>query len=231
MRLFARQPKTWAQSQRYELDHAIAFMKEPSFRQLHADWRAGKLNASTGHRDALMLQEFFGGDRQSFDQFFKNIAGKSCLDIGPCVFSPLSAWDVAGPRFAIEPLLSPIDEWQRTNLGESSYRDIKGFARPAEEFIRELRIDGAILCRNMLDHTPKWPFVLANISAYAAPGCKLLLWTDIDHGGEEDEGHYNITSDVSDFRNLVRQLGFRIVREYQSTGRPETNWGCFAERL
>jgi hypothetical protein len=224
--------KTWASSQDYELEHAIGFMKEPFFRQLHAEWKAGKLNASTGHRDALMLSEFFGKSREEADKFFNHIAGKTCLDIGPCVFSPLSTWDVAGTRFAVEPLLQPIEEWQETNLGASAYKDMHGYAKPAEQLIPELlgRVDGAILCRNMLDHTPKWPFVLANISAYAAPGCRLLLWTDLDHHGEADEGHYEITSDTASFKRLVEQLGFSVVREHSSPDRPETNWGCFAIR-
>ena len=92
-------------------------------------------------------------------------------------------------------------------------------------------VDGAIFCRNMLDHTPHWRAVLDNISAYACTGSKLLLWTDLDHRGDADEGHYDISSDVGRFANHIRELGFRIVREYSDAGRHELNWGCFAEKL
>lgn len=225
-------PKTWDASQEYELEHAIGFMKEPFFRQLHADWREGKLRVSEGYRDTLMLSEFFAGSLRLADAFFSEIRGKSCLDIGPCVYSPLASWDVAGKRYAVEPLLKPIEEWQLREFGVSSYRDITGFAAPAEILQTSIvgQIDGAILCRNMLDHTPKWPFVLANISAYAARGCKLMLWTDLDHRGDADEGHYDITSDPEQFKRLVEQLGFKVLREHAAK-RHETNWGCFGERL
>src|SRR5581483_3568069 len=103
---------------------------------------------------------------------------------------------------------------------------------PGETFQEALagRIDGAILCRNMLDHTPRWAFVLGNIAAYAAVGCKLLLWTDLDHLGTADEGHYDITNDSASFKRLVEALGFRVIREH-SAERAELNWGCFAEKV
>jgi hypothetical protein len=66
------------------------------------------------------------------------------------------------------------------------------------------------------------------MSEYAQPGCRLLLWTDLDHHGTEDIGHYNITLDVEAFKRLVETFGFRIVRTCQDTNRPELNWGCFA---
>jgi hypothetical protein len=222
--------KVWVDSQKYELEHAIGFMDAPFFRQLFAETKAGKLNLSTGHRDSLMLKEFFGGARAQFDQFVAHITDKSCLDVGPCVLSPLSAWDVAKQRFAVEPLVPSIEAWQRKHLGGSVYEGITAYPIPGEQLVPEIvgKIDGAILCRNMLDHTPKWPFVLANISAYAARGCRLLLWTDLDHRGDADEGHYDITTEPEHFRNFVVQLGFDIQSEYSDTQRHELNWGCSA---
>jgi len=225
--------KTWEASQKYELEHAIGFMESPSFRSHHRDLMAGRLNVSAGHRDELMLKESFGGSPEDFERFLTHIPGRACVDIGPCVASQIAGWDVARVRYAIEPLLDPIVDWQKANLGGSAYEGMVGFARPAEKLVGELvgKIDGAIVCRNMLDHTPHWPFVLSNIASYAAPGCKLLLWTDIDHRGTDDEGHYDITSDASAFKRLVEQLGFRVVREHSSADRQELNWGCFAERI
>lgn len=224
--------KTWNSSQKYELEHAIDFMNGSTFRALHGELTSGRLRVSGGYRDPLMLQEFFGGNPPEFDEFLSHIEGRVCLDIGPCTMSQIAGWDVAKERIAIEPLLEPIVLWQETNLGKSAYDGFRNYAKPAEVLVAELvlAIDGAIVCRNMLDHTPSWPFVLANISSYAVPGCKLLLWTDLDHRGTDDEGHYNITSDVSAFRRLVEQLGFNVIREYTAVQRHELNWGCLAER-
>lgn len=224
--------KSWEASQSYELEHAIAFMNEPSFRDHHSALIAGKLNVSAGFRDSLLMAEFFGGSPKDLDAFLDHVTGRTCLDIGPCVASQIAGWDVAKERIAIEPLLEPIVAWQEANLGASAFSGMRTYARPAEELIEDLRqaIDGAIVCRNMLDHTPRWPFVLSNMAAYAALGCKLLLWSDLDHRGTADEGHYDITSDVDAFKRLVAQLGFRVLREYRSTQRVELNWGCFAER-
>lgn len=239
MRFFRRRPhehsasKTWEASQRYELEHAIVYMDSPQFRSHHADLVSGKLNVSSGYRDQLMLREFFGDSSADFEHFLSHVKARVSLDIGPCVASQIAGWDVAAVRYAIEPLLDPIVEWQKSKLNGSAYEGMVGFARPAEELIGDLvgKVDGAIVCRNMLDHSPHWPFVLSNISSYAAQGCKLLLWTDIDHRGTADEGHYDITSDARAFRRLVEQLGFRVIREYSAAAREELNWGCFAERL
>ena len=233
MRLLGGKSKQWAASQKYELEHAIGFMDAPFFRGLIKDIQSGKHKLSTGYRDESMLREFFGGSRQEYEDLVSHIAGRTCLEIGPCVASQIAGWDNASKLIVVEPLLEAIISWQRANLGGSAYDGMIGFARPAEERIPELvaQIDGAILCRNMLDHTPHWREVLGNIAAYAAPGCKLLLWTDLDHRGEADEGHYDIASDTKSFAELVRQLGFKIRREYSDTARAELNWGCLADRI
>jgi hypothetical protein len=229
MKLFSRQPKKgWEQSQRYELDHAIGFMDSPFFREHFTNLKSGRYNISTGYRDALLLSEFFADSDMLFTEFQEHITEKTCLDIGPCVASQITGWDVARARIAIEPLLQPIEAWQVKNLGGSVYDGFVKHARSAEDFL-DLHIDGAIVCRNMLDHTPKWPLVLSNISSYAMPGCRLLLWTDLDHKGEADEGHYDIGCSPADFKRLVENLGFQVLREHTAQ-RDEVNWGCFAIR-
>ncbi|MFN7906413.1 MAG: hypothetical protein ACK5P5_14625, partial [Pseudobdellovibrionaceae bacterium] len=174
--------KTWGVSQAYELKHAIGFMQEPHFGALFKDHISGKLNVSTGYKDTIILNEFFAGENQDVEwkKFLEHISGKICVDIGPCVYSPLATWDVAGKRIAIEPLFEPIDRWQKQHLGRSVFENLTCYSTGADEFIPELfnKIDGAIYCRNMLDHTPNWAFVLSNIASYAIPGCKLLLWND-----------------------------------------------------
>lgn len=224
--------KNWGASQEYEMHHAREFMDTDSFRKLHADVVSGKCRVSNGYKNATLLREFFADSTEDWQKFVEHIRGKSCLDIGPCVMSPLAGWDVAGQRHVVEPLYPQIHEWQIKHLGASVFEGLVCHGQAAEQGIKELygAIDGAILCRNMLDHTPQWPFVLQQISAYSAVGCRLLLWTDLHHHGTEDIGHYDITSDVDAFKRLVSQFGFRILRDWQDEERADTNWGCFAIR-
>lgn len=222
--------KTWQISQNYELEHAVIFMDSPDFRSLAASMNNGELNASNGYVNDLMMREFFNGDRGEWDKFLAHITNKRCMEIGPCVFSPIGGWDVAAERHVIEPLYHPIDNWQREHFGYSVFDGLRMYGVGAEVLIPELvgKIDGALLCRNCIDHSPQWAFILANISQYCAPGAKLLLWNDIDHKGTADEGHYDITTDHAAFGRLIESLGFEIVRTYTDEQRMELNWGCFA---
>ena len=222
--------KTWQVSQDYELDHAVGFMDSPDFRALAASVHNGELNISKGYVNDLMLKEFFANDRAEWNRFVDHITGKRCMEIGPCVVSPLAGWVVAAERHVVEPLYRQIDDWQKANLGFSVFDGLTMYGVGAEVLITELvgKIDGALLCRNCIDHSPQWAFILSNISQYAAPGCKLLLWNDIDHKGTADEGHYDITTDPAAFQRLIEALGFEIVRTYTDENRMELNWGCFA---
>lgn len=222
--------KTWEVSQDYEFEHAYHFMDSEAFRKIHDDLVNGRLRVSEGNTNELMLQEFFDKSLDEWSAFVEHITGKTCLDVGPCAISPLGSWDVASSRHIIEPLHEKIAAWQIENLGRSAFEGLTCHSQRAEQPVDALRgaVDGAILCRNMLDHTPQWPFVMQVISEYAQPGCRLLLWTDLDHRGTEDVGHYNITTDVGSFQRLVQSFGFRIVRTCNDPNRAELNWGCFA---
>jgi len=225
--------KTWANAQDYELRHAIGFMQEDHFQNLFAQFKRGDLMMSKGQVNPLILKEFFSNDFGVWQRFADFVTGKRCMDIGPCVFSPLATWDLCGERIAVEPLGAPIVEWQRANLGMSAFDNLALECCGGDEFIPkyEGRIDGAIYCRNMLDHTPNWPFVLGNISSYAAPGCYLLLWSDLHHHGTADDGHFDITESIDAFRRLIKSLGFEIEREFKVGRVQETEYGCVARRI
>jgi hypothetical protein len=207
-------------------------MKEQHFKTVFADFKAGKLQSSTGHINDQLLREFFDGKPDLWLAFKSEAAGKMGMDIGPCVFSPLPAWDFLSKTIAIEPLGTKIKDWQIANLGSSTFDGMDLRSIGADVYVPEFAgaIDGVIYCRNMLDHTPHWPFVLSNIGAYAAPGCQLLFWTDIDHGGTGDEGHFDINPDSNAVKRLVEQLGFQVLREYEDSLRHESNWGCVATK-
>jgi hypothetical protein len=222
--------KSWRAAQEYELEHAYGFMSETYFTELFAKYQAGELSTAKGYFNELFVSEFFSNDVTLFRCFVDDIKGKACLDIGPCVFTPLVVWDGIGYAAAIEPLGSAVRDWQRQRYGKSVFDDLDLRSVGADVFIPEFegRFDGVIHCRNMLDHTPNWPFVLGNISAYAAPGCHLLFWTDIDHRGTADAGHFDICPDAAQLKRLIQRLGFEIKRDFEDSNRPEINWGCVA---
>jgi hypothetical protein len=222
--------KSWLKAQEYELQHAYNFMSESYFTDLFRQYKAGELNTANGYFSELFVREFFAGDVGLFRQFLDEIQGRACLDIGPCVFTPLVTWHGIGTAVAIEPLGDAVRDWQRQHFGKSVFDDLELHSVAADIFIPDFafRFDGVIHCRNMLDHTPNWPFILSNICAYAAPGCHLLLWTDIHHRGTADAGHFDICADATQLKRLVQQLGFDIKRDFEASDRPEINWGCIA---
>jgi hypothetical protein len=73
-------------------------------------------------------------------------------------------------------------------------------------------VDGSLICRNCLDHCEDPFAVLFNISEYAAPGCYLLLWSDIWHLAGTDPGHHNLTKTEAMMDKIISGLGFEILR-------------------
>ena len=73
-------------------------------------------------------------------------------------------------------------------------------------------MDGSLICRNCLDHCEDPFAVLFNISEYAAPGCYLLLWSDIWHLAGTDPGHHNLTKTEAMMDKIISGLGFEILR-------------------
>ncbi len=191
--------------------------------------RSGEFNALNGYRNPRIVEEFFQNSIDTYDEFLLNIRGKARIDVGPCITTPLGQWGV-GDNFIIEPLIDEVVSLQKSKFGFSFFDGMTCFNSPAEKIIDSLinRIDGAIFCRNCIDHSPEWPFILANLSKYATKGCHLLLWNDLNHYGTADDGHYDITTDSKYFSNLIESLGFTIISEYVDTKRSSLNYGCRA---
>ncbi len=224
------QDKTWDNSQQYEWQATEDFMKTQSFQELARDIHSGKLAISNGYRDSRIIAEFFQSDSDEYERFLLKIAGSTCLDIGPCVASPLSQWDHVANKFIIEPLAPRVEAWQKEFFGFSLFEGMTCIVSPAEVTQEVLldRVNDAIYCRNCLDHSPNWAFILGNIGRYATSGCHLLYWSDLYHGSAVDAGHYNITNDQQSFRNLIVALGFDIRYEFALGDRGGLNWGCRA---
>jgi hypothetical protein len=224
--------RQWIDAQKWELNNAIQFMNSEFFTSVINLINDPNNLISKGYVDPLMLKEFFRDDIDQWNNFVQHIRGKSVLEIGPCVASQLSLWDVASERYVIEPLYNEVVEYQYGKFGKTAFLNLHGFALPGEKLIDVLvqKIDGALLIRNCLDHTPLWPFVLSNICEYMVRGSYLLLWNDLYHAPGYEDGHYDITNDVSMFRRLLKNMGFDIVNEYQYQDSPCINFGCLAIR-
>ena len=103
---------------------------------------------------------------------------------------------------------------------------------PDNEFLQyDGKIDGAIMCRNTLDHCADPIKIMDNIVKYAAPGCFLFLWTDLWHKYGVNEGHRNICEDVGAFKNEIESRGFEIIYEFNQNKRATLNIGINAVKL
>lgn len=224
------QPTKWVDAQKFELDNAIQFMNSEFYKSAIDTINDPNNIMSKGYVDQSTLQEYFGNDIKQWQDFVQHISEKSVLEIGPCVASQLSLWDVASERYVIEPLYNEVIKYQQDKFGKTAFLNLHGFALPAEQLIHELvqKIDGAVLIRNCLDHTPLWPFILSNISEYMTKGSYLLLWNDLHHPPGYEDGHYDITTNVDLFRRLLTNMGFTIMNEYQYPDSPCVNFGCLA---
>ena len=221
--------KTWEVSQQYEWKATQEFMQTLDFANHISDFQTGKFNALSGYRDPLMIKEFFANSTEQYNEFLTKIEGTARLDVGPCLSTPLRQWGGA-ENYVIEPLFEKVSKFQKDKFGFSLFDGFIGFNSPAEITINSLvnHIDGVIYCRNCIDHSPLWPFILANISKYAAKGCYLMIWNDLDHNGSADDGHYDITRKPEYFKNLIEALGFDIINEYTDNQRIGVNIGFLA---
>ncbi len=119
-----------------------------------------------------------------------------------------------------------IDEYRRLQLdilGKTFFDDrVRSFNRAVEVRVDELvgQVEGAIICQNALDHCDDPMTVILRISEYAAPGCYLLLSTDIWHLRGLDAGHRNITRLEASMDMLLHGAGFDIIKLGKKTRDP-----------
>lgn len=215
-------------AQYYEITFAERWLRE------NGDWVWDAVNrAQSGERylQELILAEFFAKDRTVWEQFSHSLDGKAVLDIGTGPVPAHACWPYAGRKFVIDPLASEYDRLCKAMFGRSWFDGMRLYSVDAEHWVPDLRgaIDGAIVCRNCLDHCREPYLILSNIAAYAAPGCALMFWTDLFHLDGHDHGHTDITRDRDGIRRMVENLGFEIVREVpDSPARGTIQFGCFA---
>ncbi len=183
----------------------------------------------------LQVEEFFAGDPGLAAAFVADMAGKVVLEVGggPAPLTTILTRRLRALHL-IDPLVDRYDDFIQRTFGHSwRAPNVTLRAANAEERIPELvgRVDGAIVCRNCLDHTEQPARILENLAAYAAPGCILLLWTDLVHLDGHDEGHHDIARDPAEFERTLQGLGFRIVRRTpEKSGSRTVSYGCYAIR-
>jgi SAM-dependent methyltransferase len=218
-----------AAAQRYELEHAERTI-EADFPKLLAEVEAASKNGALWISAA---DQFFSGDQELYDTVVEHARGRQCLEVGCGPFGYLAPCRWLKRRIFIDPL---IDEYRSAQLrltGRTLFTaDVKTHACPAELLIPSLvdAIDGLIVCRNAIDHCEDPLAVLANLSAYAAPGSYFLFWSDIWHLSAPDAGHRNITKSGAFMNMAIDGLGFRILRPAQAVRSPGEciEYGCVA---
>ena len=88
--LRVKNKKNWSQSQDYEFENAVLFMKSQYYKDLLNELATGKQQISDGYINEVILKEFFDDSVKEWNYFVDHIRGRKCLDIGPCTLSPLS---------------------------------------------------------------------------------------------------------------------------------------------
>lgn len=170
--------------------------------------------------------EFFKGSVEEFNYFIEKIKDKTSLEVGSGPCGLLNVLYQLKSRIFIEPLLDGYRKKQLSLLGKTWFsEDVICYSQPAEILIPELigKIDGMIICRNCIDHTQDWKYIMNNISQYASPGCHFLFWADLYHLNGGDDGHFNVTDDKDYFRRYVKDIGFEIHSEWEM---PEAERKC-----
>jgi hypothetical protein len=186
---------------------------EGTFAQLYSDVEANRAAGGIWHSAS---DQFFCGDENLFASFVERVRSRKCLEIGSGPYGFLLPATWIKDRTIIEPLANKYRQAQLDLIGKTFLTDdVRVYTTGAEVLIDDLvgNVDGAIICRNALDHCEDALAIIANMSKYAANGCYLLLWTDIWHlQGIDDDGHHNITRSIEVMDALLEGLGFEILK-------------------
>lgn len=217
-----------AKAQEYEWRNNAVVIRDhfpEVYSAVEADRAAGGLWYRAEH-------QFFEGDEALYADFVARVRDRKCLEVGsgPFGFLPPLSW--IKNRIVIEPLADKYRAAQLEQLGKTFFTDdLKVYATNAEALLPELvaTIDGAIICRNALDHCEDALTILHNLSRYAKAGCYFLLWTDIWHLDGHDDGHHNITKSPEILDALLSGLGFDVIKNIKPVRESGyLEYGCVA---
>jgi hypothetical protein len=198
-------------AQTYENLSAQGSMRR-DFAQVYADWERAR---AAGSLWQSADDPWFLGNADLWKAFVEHVRDRTSLEIGSGPFGYLAPCYWMKRRVVIDPLIDEYRAYQMTHFGKTFWSaEIETHAVPAERIVEPLRgaVDGCIVSRNALDHMEDPLATLEAIGAYAAPGCYLLLWSDIWHLDGGDVGHRNITRSPSVLDRTLDGLGFAIVQ-------------------
>lgn len=185
-------------------------------------WLQGRHPESPG---VDIIGEFFNDDYTLYDQFGKDMRGKTVVEVG-CGPNPIISSFPAAKHIYIEPLMAKYKEYIK--LPETGII----MSVPVEEAGLIAVADGAVVSRNCIDHSETPLAALDAILKIAKPGAYLLFWSDLWHYPEPDEGHRNVTQQPEEIRQRVLDAGYEILRPVNVRQHPlNVSWGCFARRL
>jgi hypothetical protein len=198
-------------AQQYEMLSAQGSMGR-DFPRLYAAWERER---SAGGLWQSADDQWFLGNADLWTAFIEHVRDRTNLEIGAGPFGYLAPCYWMKRRIVIDPLVDKYRAYQMNHFGKTFWiADIETHAVLAERVVEPLRgaIDGCIISRNALDHMEDPLATLDAIAEYAAPGCYLLLWSDIWHLDGGDVGHRNITRSANVLDKMLDGLGFDIVQ-------------------
>ena len=212
-----------SKAQIYEINYASKWL-DNNFERVYRD-------VSDRKKQKHVVSDEFFKNNYLWNKFVKHIENKICLEIGSGPAGALIRWYWTKKRIIIDPLASEYKRLSIEKFGKSLFTDdIILYSQNAEIYIPRLhnKINGAIVCRNVLDHCENPIKVIENMAKYAKNGCYLLLWSDIYHKKGHDEGHTNITKSKAKFENLIKKGDFKIQSKFSLGKRDTINYGCVA---
>jgi len=223
--------KPWSEAQDYELRYTLEWLASPNAPICLAKYHKVYEEKLYALNSPMHMKEFFQDDEVLLGEFIDYTTNKNCLEIGCSCVPLINSFWWAKRNFLIEPLLPHLK-----NYCPDVFEHTVNYGQSAGIKIPELvgQIDGAVVCRNCLDHTPEWAGILSNIREYTQRGAYLLLWNDIYHPFGSDAGHYNITPNVDNWKKGIADLGFRMEREVQSIDhetRKTISYGCVGRKI
>jgi hypothetical protein len=233
---YSRKKFKHTDAQAFEFNFGVNWMRKGQFEKSYEYLEQAKQQGpgSSAVYERITSNPPFFSDKSEFDDFCREMEEKTCLEIGASTEGWLSIMPWIKRRVVIDPLVLRYRDVQLKEWGKTIYTDdMKLYGQVAEITIPELvdKIDGAIICRNTLDHTTDPWKILENISAYAAEGCAFLFWADIWHFELANAGHRSIMRDPIAFENKIKEFGFDIIRRLpRNSDRSENtiDYGCVA---
>lgn len=193
-------------AQNYELKSNISWVDD----NYHEIIEAMKDPVSYHH-----CNEFFKNDREYMDDFFRNAKGVKCLEISPGICGALPLWKgrLSGCELiAVDPLAFEYDAYLKSK-GGSWFDGICLIPKKAEDFMPEFegKVDGFIFWRNGINHYEDPYKSIEVVSQYAAPGCRLFFWAEIQHADTPDAGHRNVTSNPQEVEDCILAQGWKLL--------------------